>query len=267
MIKLHGSSVLVTGGTRGLGKATALEFAKAGAHVTVTHRWGSADETELCREFSALDLEAPHIIESDAGDPEAVRAALAEIRRSRGRLDAIISNVAVAKPIHATSELKRNTFELSLRYTCWPIVELTLGAMETFGRPPGYVVGISSLGAEVCPPGYDLAGSAKASLEMLCRYLAIRVKAFGTRVNVLRTGYLDTKSSRATFGDSAIQALADRGMIIDPRGPARACVALCSGMLDSVTGQVLVADEGWSLVDPIAYITGNGLPGPFPPQE
>jgi 3-oxoacyl-[acyl-carrier protein] reductase len=225
------------------------------------------NETDLRGEFKALGLETPHLMESDVADPEAIRAALADVLQRRGRLDAIISNVAFSKPIHAPSELKRSTFELSLRYTAWPVVELTLAAAETFGRFPRYVVGISSLGAEVCPPGYDFAGAAKASLEMLCRYLALRLKANGTRVNVLRTGYLDTMSSRATFGDAAIDTLTARGMIIDPEGPARACVALCSGMLDSVTGQVLVADEGWSLVDPIAYITTSGLPGPFPSHE
>ena len=50
------------------------------------------------------------------------------------------------------------------------------------------------------------------------------------------------------------------GLFIDPLGVARVCVALCSGLFDAVTGQVIVVDEGWSLVSPMAFLTGRGLP-------
>jgi NAD(P)-dependent dehydrogenase (short-subunit alcohol dehydrogenase family) len=258
---LDGASVVITGGTRGLGKAIGLEFARAGARVVLTHRWGSVGEGELAREFEAQGLPPPDVVESDAGDPEAVRALMARVREHAGRLDAVISNVAFAKAVRDVRELKRNSFELSLRYSAWPVVDLAQAALEVFGRYPRYLVGVSSLGADVCPAGYDLAGASKAALEALCKYLALRLKPHGTRVNVLRTGFLDTASSRATFGDAAIDELGRRGMLIDPAGAARACLALCSGLLDAVTGQVLVADEGWSLVDPIAYVTGRGATG------
>lgn len=260
---LDGATALVTGGTRGLGKAIACELLRAGARVTVTHRWGSVDPAELLRETAALGLPPLDVVESDAADPEATRALMQALRAKHARLDIVVSNLAFAKPVHEVAELKRSSFELSLRYSAWPVVDLVQAAHEAFGAYPRRVIGVSSLGAEVCPDGYDLAGAAKASLEMLCRYLALRLRAHGTTVNVLRTGYLDTQSSRATFGDEVIEELGRRGMVLDPGGAARACVALSSQLMSGVTGHVLVADEGWSLVDPIAYIrpsTNKGEP-------
>jgi enoyl-[acyl-carrier-protein] reductase (NADH) len=109
-------------------------------------------------------------------------------------------------------------------------------------------------------------GVCKASLETLCRYLALRLKRHGVRVNAVRPGLLDTASARATFGEDVIESVAKEmgELFLNPSSVAKVCVALCSGLLDAVTGQVIVADEGWSLVSPITYITRHGSPGSFP---
>jgi NAD(P)-dependent dehydrogenase (short-subunit alcohol dehydrogenase family) len=266
MIDLQGKSVLVTGGTRGLGKAIGLEFARAGATVFLTYRWGSVDTADLSDEFHTEGLGAPHIVECDASDAEATAELMALIKETSGRLDCLISNVAFSKVIHELSELKRNTLELSLRYSAWPIVDLVQTAQTVLGRFPRYVIGISSDGGEVCHEGYDAAGISKAVLETLCRYLALRLKTEGVRVNAVRPGFFDTASSRATFGDEVIEAAQTQveGLFLDPKGVARVCLALCSGLMDAVTGQVIVVDEGWSHISPMAYLTGHGLPGKFP---
>lgn len=266
---LEGAVVLITGGTRGLGKAMGIEFSHAGARVYLTHRWSSVDESELAAEFEALGLAAPRVVESDAGDPEATRELMAALKAETGRLDVVISNVAFAKVTRELGDLRRNAFELSLRYSAWPVVDLVQAAHEAFGRYPRYVIGVSSGGGELCFDGYDLAGASKAVLETLCRYLACRLKRHGVRVNAVRPGLLDTESARVTFGDETIEAVQERAgaFLLDPRRVARVCVALCSGYMDAVTGQVIVADEGWSLVSPIAYLAGQGLPGEFPPGD
>ncbi len=259
---LSGKSVLVTGGTRGLGKAIGLEFAAAGAHVFLTHRWGSADEDELLAEFRAVSSNPPRIIESDVADSDATRELMATIKKERGTLDVIISNVAFSKVVHDLSDLKKSALELSLSYSAWPLVDLVQAAREVMGEFPRYVIGISSDGGEVCHDGYDFAGTSKSVLETLSRYLALRLKPHGVRVNAIRPGFLDTASFRATFGDQAVESIKDRvdGLFIEPQGVARVCIALCSGLFDAVTGQVIVVDDGWSLVSPMAFLTGRGLP-------
>lgn len=251
-----GQVVLVTGGTRGFGKAVGLEFARRGARVILTHRWGSADEQELADDFRSETSVAPCIVECDVSDTQANRALLADIGTRYGRLDVIVSNVAFAKVTNELDDLRRGALELSLKYSAWPIVELVQLAREELSRFPRYVIAVSSDGGHVCHPGYDLAGAAKATLETLVRYLAVRLKSEGVRVNVVRPGFMDTASSRAVFGDAALDALnaSAANLFVDPRRAAQVCVALCSGLMDSVTGQVIVADEGWSLLGATSFV-------------
>jgi len=263
-LDMSGSAVVVTGGTRGLGKAIGLEFARAGASVTLTHRWGSADEAALRDEFRRAGLADPQIVESDASDPDATRALMQDVRRRTPRLAAVISNVAFTKKVREFEDLKRESLELSLRYSTWPIVDLLAAARESFGVYPRYAVAVSTDGGSVCHPGYDMAGIAKAALETLCRYLALRLRSEGVRVNAIRPGLVDTPSSRAMFGDAVLDTPVPHRdeLLIDPRAVGRACVALCSGLMDSVSGQVIGVDEAVSLISPITYLTGVGWPGP-----
>lgn len=259
-------NVLITGGTQGLGKAIGLEFAALGATTYLTHHWGSADEAELCTEFKARGAIEPHIVESDVSDPDSMRELFSQIRAEAGHLDVIVSNVAFAKVVNQLSDLKKNALDLSLSYSAWPLVQMTQMAYEVLGSYPRYVIGVSSNGGEICYEGYDLVGASKAVLETFCRYLAFRLKRHGVRVNAIRPGLLDTASSRATFGSETLDSISQKfgEILLPPSSVAQACVALCSGWMDSVTGQIIVVDEGWSLVSPVAYLAGQGLPGVFP---
>ncbi|SMD20420.1 SDR family NAD(P)-dependent oxidoreductase [Kibdelosporangium aridum] len=254
-----GRAVLVTGGTRGLGKAIAMEFARANASVFVTHRWGSVEETELIGEFDAAGLSPPVVVEADASDHAATRALMAHIKSQASQLHTVVSNVSFAKVVNDMDDLKRSSMELSLGYSAWPVVDLVQSTHATFGSYPRYVTTMSSDGVELCHDGYDLAGVSKAALETLCRYLAVRLKPHGVRVNVVRAGYVDTPSSRAVVGDDVVKSVKERVDVVtmDPAGVGRACVALSSGLLDSVTGQVLKVDEGMSLLGPLEFLVGR----------
>jgi NAD(P)-dependent dehydrogenase (short-subunit alcohol dehydrogenase family) len=267
-IDFEGAAAVVTGGTRGLGLAAGIELGRAGASVFLTHRWGSVGEDEVAASFEKEGLAPPTVIESDASDPDASRELMAAVK-ARGRpLHVVVSNVAFSKIVRDLGELRRGALDLSIGYSAWPVVDLVQAAHEVLGGFPRYVIGISSDGSEVCHAGYDLAGASKALLETFCRYLALRLKPHGVRVNALRPGFLDTASSRATFGEEVLAAAGERlpGLFLDTRRVARACVALASGLLDAVTGQVIPVDEGWSLVSPIAFLTGRGAPGAFPAE-
>ena len=163
-VDLAGGAVVVTGGTRGLGKALGIEFARAGALVFATHRWGSVSETELADEFAREGLPAPRVVECDASDADATRELMTAVRETGRPLHTVVSNVAFAKVVNGLGDLRRNSLELSLGYSSWPIVELVQAAHEVLGHYPRYALGISSDGPDVCHPGYDLAGVAKAAL-------------------------------------------------------------------------------------------------------
>ena len=263
-VDLSGNVVIVTGGTRGLGKAIGMEFSRTGATVFLTHRWGSVAEAELRAEFEHAGLPVPHIVESDVSDPQATRALMRVVQNQQTRLLAVVSNVAFAKVVDSVNDLKRESLELSLRYSAWPIIDLLSAAHETLGHYPRYALAISTDGGQLCHPGYDMVGIAKSALETLCRYLAVHLRAEGVRVNAIRCGPIDTDSLRATFGNDVVDLKLPGHMLIDPHSVGRACIALCSGLLDSVTGQVITVDEGLSLLSPVTYLTGRGWPGAFP---
>ncbi len=268
-VDLQGMRVLVTGGTCGLGKALGLEFAQAGTTVFLTHRWGSADENELLAEFEREGLSSPYIVQSDAGDREEVYELMHFIRERGGALDVIVSNVAFGQVVRDIDGLKKKTLDRTLSYSAWPVVTLAQASKEVLGEYPRYLVAVSSDGSEVCHQGYDLIGAAKAVLETMCRYLACRLKPAGVRVNVIRPGLLATASSRQLFGDEFFDAVQRQspGQVLEPRSVAATCVALCSGLMDSVTGQVITVDEGWSLVSPGAYVVSGESQAAFPSTE
>lgn len=255
MESLKNTSVLVMGGTRGLGKAIGIEFARVGAKVYLTHKWGSADRNALLADFQAVSNTPPDIIEADAGDHDALVTLMQEIKKQRGTLDIIIHNVAFSKVVHDIQDLKLRSLELSLKYSSWPLVDLLQISQEVLGSYPRYAIAVSSDGAEQCHPRYEMVGCSKAVLETLCRYLAVRLKNEGVRVNAIRPGLMDTESLRAVFGDDFVHRINQQNpkLFLDPHAVAKTCVALCSGWMDAVIGQVLTVDEGWSLISPLHH--------------
>ncbi len=211
---------------------------------------------KLAAAFLDRGLPRPRIIESDVSNADDMHSLMRTMQHESRRLDAIISNVSFAKTVMEMDDLRRRALDHSLSYSAWPIVELVQVAYETLGAYPRYVIGVSSNGVDVCHPAYDLVGVSKAVLETLCRYLALRLKPEGTRVNAIRPGFLDTVSARSTFGDAAVDAIQARfpDMMLDPMAVAKTCVALCSGYMDAVTGQVITVDAGWGLVSPFELI-------------
>src|SRR5690242_2764184 len=117
MRSLDRRTVLITGGTRGLGKAIAFEFARAGARVVVTHRWGTVSADDFAAEVAAERLPPITVRESDASDSDAINALVTELARDFDGIDVLVSNLAFAKPVENLADLKRSSFELSLRYT------------------------------------------------------------------------------------------------------------------------------------------------------
>jgi NAD(P)-dependent dehydrogenase (short-subunit alcohol dehydrogenase family) len=250
-IDFTGKAVLITGGTRGIGRACALAYSKAKADVYVTHWWAKTPVEELNLAFESQGLPAPTVLDADVSKAEDTKAVLNEIRRRHDSLFALVSNVAFAGVVRSLEDLTERSLLNSMKYSTWPVVGYVQAARELFGRAPRYVVAISSQGSESLHEAYDIAAACKSALETLCRYLAHRLHSEGSSVNVVRTRFVESDSLNSTFGDEFAPFVKQRapGLFTEPAVIADAVVGLCSGLLDAMNGQILDVDGGAAIFD------------------
>src|SRR5262245_7464061 len=123
MIDYRGKSVLVTGGTRGIGLATALAFGRCGAHCTLTYRWGSASEEDVREQFRAVGAPEPLLFQADVSQVEDCRALMRELKDRGLPPEAFISNATGAAVVQNLNDLTERALLQSVRYGGWPTYE------------------------------------------------------------------------------------------------------------------------------------------------
>jgi NAD(P)-dependent dehydrogenase (short-subunit alcohol dehydrogenase family) len=252
-IDMSGKSVLITGGTKGIGLASALEFARAGARTYLTFKWGSADQKELFSRFDAEKTERPVLLEADVSVDADTDRILAEIAKTEKKLDIFISNVGFAQRTMSLDDYQKRSLFKTLEYSTWPMVEYTRKIKKVFGKYPGYVIGISSDGPDHFYQGYDFVAASKALLEFFGKYLSVHLAKEGSHVNVIRFGTVKTESFSAIFGEEFFEFIRKQGvpddMVLTPEDCGRSVFALCSGYMDAVNGQIVTADRGMPFSD------------------
>ena len=241
----------------GIGLATGLAFARQGAICTLTHKWGTADEDAIRARFLAEHLPAPHIIQADVSQAEDTDALLQQLRDRHDHIEAFISNVSVGLVVKELADYSLRSLSRSIEYSAWPMYEYPKKIKDVFRRYPRYIVGLSSGGPDHYYKNYDFVAASKAVMETLCRYLNYRLFDEDVRVNVIRSRLVRTESLRATMGqefeDFSARFHTPR-QFISCEEVGNAILALCSGLMDGVSGQVLVVDRGTTFADNLMRI-------------
>ena len=239
-----GSSVLVTGGSRGIGKAIALRFAALGAaRVAIGYLRSDAAAEATAEELRALGA-VPVLVRGNISSTRVL-----EEVAGLGPLDALVHNAA--------SGVIRPALETEDKHWDWTLdanakALLSLARATVPAMPAGAsIVGISSLGSHRVLENYTLVGTSKAALEALVRYLAVELAERGIRVNAVSAGVVDTGALEHFPNREAMLDLGARnpvGRLVTPEDVAAAVTFLCSPEAEMVRGQTLVVDGGYSLL-------------------
>jgi enoyl-[acyl-carrier protein] reductase III len=238
-----GASVFVTGGSRGIGKAIALRFARLGAaRVAIGYLRSDQAAEDTAEELRAVGAEA--VLVRGNISSERVLEEVAQL----GPLDVLVHNAATGV-IRPALETEDKHWDWTMTANTRALLSLARVVAPSM-RPGSSLVGISSLGAQRVLENYTLVGTSKAALEALIRYLAVELAPRGVRANGVSGGVVDTgaldhfpnKDEMLRFGSDN-----PAGRLVTPEDIAEAVTFLCSPGAEMIRGQILIVDGGFSL--------------------
>ncbi|MCS7210317.1 MAG: SDR family oxidoreductase [Chloroherpetonaceae bacterium] len=251
MKPLQGQVALVTGSSRGIGKATALKLASMGCHLVINYVRHHAEAERTVAEIKALGQEAI-AVQADTSRQDDLRRLFAETAAHFQRLNIFVSNAAkgVFGPV---TRIGPNGFDLSIATGPKALLLGAQEALKLFGEHGGVIVAVSSIGNFRCLDGYAAIGTAKAGIETLVRYLAVELGPKKVRVNAVSGGPIDT-DALADFKNADTRKAewirrTPLGRLGTAEDIADIIAFLCTDDARWIHGQTILADGGYTLTE------------------
>lgn len=242
---------VVTGSSRGIGKAIALRLAKEGYNIVVNYARSKEAALQTAREIEDLGRRA-FVVKANVGKVEKIKEMFQQIDEAFGRVDVLINNAA-SGVLRAAMELEESHWDWTMDINSKALLFCAQEAakrMEKVGG--GKIVSISSLGSIRYLENYTAVGVSKAALESLTRYLAVELAAKNISVNAVSGGAVDTDALKhfpnreELLADAAAKTPAGRA--VEPMDIVNAVMFLLSPKADMIRGQTIVVDGGRSLL-------------------
>jgi enoyl-[acyl-carrier protein] reductase III len=246
---LSGKIALVTGGSRGIGKAIATELGQRGATVIINYLKNHDAAKATVEELEGQGITATRI-KAHVGDEKAVESLISKIEDQFSHLDILVNNAA--------SGVMRPAAELSAKHWDWTLNinargpwMLSIAASRLMGEG-SRIINLSSPGSTRVLPAYFAVGVSKAAIEAVTRYLAIELGPKGIAVNTVSAGFVMTDAIDAFPDELGVKEIASRatpaGRVILPTDVSKVVAMLCGTDAEMIRGQVIMVDGGETLL-------------------
>jgi enoyl-[acyl-carrier protein] reductase III len=242
---------LITGSSRGIGKATALRLAEAGYDIVINYARSKTGALETAEQIEALGRKVL-IVKANVGDVDKIKEMFTKIDDEFGRLDVFVNNAAsgVQRPI---MELEESHWDWTLNINSKALLFCAQEAAKLMEKNGGgKIVSISSLGAIRYLKNYTAVGVSKAALEALTRYLAVELAQKNIVVNAVSGGAVDTEALKHFPNrEEILQEAKDKtpaGKMVEIDDMVNCIMFLISDESSMIRGQTIIVDGGISLL-------------------
>jgi dehydrogenase/reductase SDR family protein 4 len=250
-LSLEGKTALVTGGSRGIGRAIAMAFADAGANVVISSRKLENLE-KVAEEIRAMGHQVLPVAAHNR-EPDDIRRLMSTVKAEFGRLDILVNNAATNPVMSALVDIEEKTFDVIMNTNLkgYFLLSQMAARMMIEQGEGGSILNISSIGGVSPDKGLGVYCISKAAINMLTRALAIELGEYNIRVNALAPGVVQTRFSQALWSNEPLMAEEMKHTplqrIAQPEEIARMALAMVSDTSSYITGQIIIMDGGGSV--------------------
>lgn len=243
-----GKTALVTGASRGIGRAIALRLAKDGYDIAVNYNSNSERAEQTAEEIKALGVKAA-IYKADTSDLDEVKAMFRELRKDFGGLDVLVNNAGVVDDAYLLM-VGQESLEKSLSINIKGYINCAQqAALRMAGAGKGLIINISSVSSILAVEGQTVYSATKGAVNSMTATMAKELAPRGIRVNAVAPGFIGTDMLKSIPEDLAAKYVEAIPMkkFGTAEDVANVVASLCSDDFSYMTGQVLVLDGGLSL--------------------
>lgn len=249
-LSLSGKVALVTGGSRGIGKAIALQFADAGADVVVSSR--KLPDLELVAEEIRKMGRKSLAVAAHNGKMEELKNLINRVKEEFGRIDILVNNAATNPVMASVLDIDEPPFDAIMNVNVKGYFFLSQAAAKMMvNQGGGVIINVASVGGISPDPGLAVYCISKAAIIMMTKAMALELGQYNIRVNAIAPGIVKTKFSQALWSNEEILSAELAKMplkrIAQPEEVARTALYLASDASSFMTGHTVVMDGGANL--------------------